>query len=73
MTTIVERLRAYDPEKLYETAVELERLCQDAAAEIERLRQAAAHLCAFDWESASAPASTDLNARILALRAELKR
>lgn len=37
------------------------------------LRQAAAHLCAFDWESASAPNSADLNARILALHAELDR
>lgn len=39
----------------------------------DALRQAADHLCAFDWESASAPASADLNARILALRAELDR
>lgn len=73
MTTIVERLQAYDPEKLYETTIELEHLCQDAAAEIERLRRAAAHLCAFDWESATSPAGADLNARILALRAELDR
>lgn len=44
---------------------------EDAVA--DPLRQAATHLCAFDWESATSPNGADLNARILALRAELDR
>lgn len=43
------------------------------SAESDPLRQAAAHLAAFDWELLTSPASPDLNARILALRAELTR